>query len=111
MGSALSNAVQIQVSPIIAPPVLAAAFNDIGSAVLLSWTEATAGITSFLVYRDSNYNGFELLVTLDGAVFDYIDQVPQDPIDDLNSAAYYVVATIGAAQSGPSNEVNNYAGV
>lgn len=111
MGSALSNMVQIQVSPVIAPPVLKAAFNDIGSAVLLSWTEATGGITAFLLYRNSNYNGFELLETLAGNVLEYIDQVPQDPIDDLNSAAYYVVAEVGTAQSGPSNEVNNYAGV
>ena len=111
MGSANSNIIQMQVTPVIVAPVLAAAFNQIGSAVLLSWTEPTPGTTAFLLYRDSNHNGFELLDTLAGTVFDYIDQIPQDPIDDMNSVAYYIVAQVGSAVSGPSNEVNNYDGV
>ena len=111
MGSAYSNTVQIQVTPAIAPPILAAAFNANGTSALLTWSEATPGIGSFLLYRDSNQQGYELLETLAGTVFEYMDEIPLDPSSDQNEVSYYLIATIGTAQSGPSNEVSNYAGV
>lgn len=107
MGSAVSNTVEITLSPPVAAPVLKGLLNQIGSQILLTWTCATGGITSFLLYRNSNNAGFALYQTLSGTVFQFLDIIVDDPVDDIDYAAYYLVATVGAAFSGPSNEVDN----
>ncbi len=111
MGSAYSNVIQVQLTPAIAAPVLAAAFNANGTAALLSWTEASGGITGFNLYRDSNQQGYALLEVLAPGVFEYQDEIPLDPASDQNEVSYYLTALAGAASSSPSNEVANYARV
>jgi len=110
MGSANSNILTTQVTPIVAPPVLTGRPNRPGTIMNLSWTEATGGITAFLLYRNVNESSFVLYQTLGPSVFSYTDQMNQGPIDTQNSYAYYVVAQVGAAVSGPSNEVVYNAG-
>ena len=107
MGSAVSNTVQLAVAAPVAAPVLAGLLNQLGSQILLTWTCATGGITAFLVYKNANNNGFALLATLAGSVFQLIDTIVDDPVDVIDSAVYYVVAQVGSAQSGPSNFVDN----
>lgn len=107
MGSAVSNTVAVTLTPPVAAPVLAGLLNDIGSQILLTWTCATAGITAFLLYKNANNAGFVLYQTLSGSLFQYLDVITDDPIDDIDSAIYYLIAQQGAGQSGPSNEVNN----
>lgn len=107
MGSAVSNTVKIAVASPVAAPVLAGLLNDLGSQILLTWTCATGGITNFLLYKNANNNGFALYQTLDGSVFFFIDIITDDPVDDIDSAVYYLVAEVGSAQSGPSNFVDN----
>ena len=107
MASQVSNTVEITLSPAIAAPVLAGKLNPIGSQILLTWTCATGSITAFLLYRNQNNNGFVLYQTLAGTVFQFIDQITDDPVDDIDSAAYYLIAQKGTAFSGPSNMVDN----
>jgi hypothetical protein len=107
MGSAVSNIVPVTVSPPVAAPVLKGLLNQMGSQILLSWTEASGGITAFLLYKNPNNNGFALYQTLAGSVFQFIDVITEDPIDDVDSAAYYLIAQATLALSGPSNEVDN----
>jgi hypothetical protein len=107
MGSAVSNTVQVSIAPAIAAPVLKGLLNTMGSQILLTWTEATGGITAFLLYKNANNNGFALYQTLPATPLLYIDVITEDPINDVDSAAYYLVAEAGAALSGPSNEVDN----
>lgn len=107
MTSAVSNTVVVTVSPAVAPPVLAGLLNDIGSQILLTWTCATGGITAFLVYKNANNSSFVLYRTLAGTVFQFLDTITDDPVDDIDSAVYYVIAQAGLALSGPSNEVDN----
>lgn len=107
MGSAVSNTVEITVSPPVAAPVLAGLLNQIGSQILLTWTCATGGISNFLLYKNANNAGFALYQTLSGSLFQYIDSITDDPVDVIDSAAYYLVAQAGMAFSGPSNEVDN----
>lgn len=107
MGSAVSNTVQVTVSPPVAAPVLKGLLNQMGSQILLTWTCATGGITAFLLFKNANNNGFVLYQTLAGTVFQFIDTITEDPVDDIDSAAYYVTAQAGLAVSGPSNEVDN----
>lgn len=107
MTSAVSNTVVVTVSPPVAAPVLAGLLNDIGSQILLTWTCATSPISAFLVYKNANNSSFVLLQTLSGNVFQLVDTITDDPVDDIDSAVYYVIAQAGAALSGPSNEVDN----
>lgn len=107
MGSALSNVVTIDVTVVVAAPVLAGALNELGDQILLTWTCATGGTTAFLLYKNSNNNGYALYQTLPGDVFEYLDTITDDPVDDIDSAAYYVIAAVGDATSGPSNQVDN----
>lgn len=107
MGSAVSNTVQVTVSPPVAAPVLKGLLNQMGSQILLTWTCATGGITAFLLFKNANNNGFALYQTLAGSVLQFIDTITEDPVDDIDSAAYYVTAQAGLAVSGPSNEVDN----
>jgi hypothetical protein len=107
MGSAVSNTVQVTVSPAITAPVLKGLLNTNGSQILLTWTEGSGGITAFLLYKNANNNGFALYQTLAGSVLQFIDVITEDPIDDIDSAAYYLTAQAGLAVSGPSNEVDN----
>jgi hypothetical protein len=107
MGSAVSNTVQITVSPPVAAPVLKGLLNVNGSQILLTWTCATGGISSFLLYKNANHNGFALYQTFAGTLFQFIDTITEDPIDDIDAAGYYIVAQAGLAISGPSNEVDN----
>ncbi|SRR5260221_7028099 len=111
MGSANSNVISTQVSPIVVPPVLKGQPNRPGTLMRLTWTEATGGITAFLLFRNVNSAGFVLYQTLGGGVLAYTDQMSQGPIDTQNTYAYYVVAQVGTAVSGPSNEVVYNAGV
>lgn len=107
MGSAVSNTVTIAVTAPVAAPVLTGLLNELGSQILLSWTCATGGITAFLLYKNANNNGYALYQTLAGTVFQYLDIITEDPIDDIDSAEYYIVAKVGSALSGPSNQVSN----
>lgn len=94
-------------APPVAAPVLTGLLNQLGSQILLSWTCATAGITAFTLYKNANNAGFVLYRTLAGTVFQLLDVITEDPIDDIDSAVYYLIAQVGTAVSGPSNEVNN----
>lgn len=107
MGSAVSNTVEITVSPPVAAPVLEGLLNDLGSQILLTWTCATGGVTSFLLYKNANNDGFLLYQILSGSLFQYLDIITDDPVDDIDSAIYYLIAQVGAAFSGPSNQVSN----
>ena len=107
MGSAVSNQVAITISPAVAAPVLSGKLNDIGSQILLTWTCATASVDNFLLYKNANNDGFALYETLAGTVFQFIDIITDDPVDDIDSAVYYLVAVKGLALSGPSNYVDN----
>ena len=107
MGSAVSNTVKLAVAAPVAAPVLHGLLNQLGNQILLTWTEATGGTTAFLLYKNANNNGFALYQTLAGSIFQFIDNITPDPIDVIDSAVYYVVAQVGAAQSGPSNYVDN----
>jgi hypothetical protein len=107
MGSQVSNIVRLTISQPVAAPVLAGLLNQLGNQILLSWTCATSPITSFLLYKNPNGNGFGLYQTLSGSLFQFLDTITEDPIDDIDSAIYYLVAQAGAALSGPSNEVDN----
>jgi len=107
MTSAVSNTVEITLSPAVAAPVLNGLLNQLGNQILLTWTCATTGITAYTLYKNANNNGFLLYQTLSGSVTQFLDVITDDPIDDIDSAAYYVVAAVGAALSGPSNEVDN----
>jgi len=107
MGSAVSNTVQVSIAPAVAAPVLKGLLNTLGSQILLSWTEATGGITAYLLYKNANNNGFALYQTLAPSVLQFIDVITEDPINDVDSAAYYLVAQTAAGISGPSNEVDN----
>lgn len=107
MGSQVSNTVKITISPIVAAPVLAGLLNQIGSQILLTWSCATGGITAFTLYKNANNAGFSLYKTLSGSLFQTIDTITDDPVDVIDSAVYYLVAAVGAALSGPSNEVDN----
>jgi len=91
----------------VSAPVLTGVLNPLGSQILLTWTCATASITNFLLYKNANNNGFALYQTLSGSVFQYLDTITDDPVDDIDSAVYYVVAVKAGAYSGPSNEVDN----
>lgn len=94
----------------VAAPVLEGLLNQLGDQILLTWTCATAGITSFLLYKNANNSSFVLYQTLDGSVFQFLDTITDDPVDDIDSAAYYVVANKAGAVSGPSNLVDNEIG-
>jgi|SRR5579863_294642 len=107
MGSAVSNIVAVTITPPVAAPVLTGLLNTRGDQILLSWTCATAGITQWLLYKNANNSGFGLYQTLDGSLTQYLDVITEDPVDDIDSALYYLVAQQFAALSGPSNEVNN----
>jgi len=107
MGSAVSNTVTIAVTVPVAAPVLAGALNQLGSQIVLTWTCATGGITSFLLYKNANNNGYALAQTLAGTVFRYVDIITPDPVDDIDSAEYYLIAQLGSTFSGPSNQVSN----
>jgi len=107
MGSAVSNTVKVTVSTPVAAPVLAGLLNQRGDQILLSWTCATGGISNFFLYKNPNNNGFSLYQTLAGSIFKYIDTITEDPIDDIDAAAYYLTAQAGLAVSGPSNQVDN----
>jgi hypothetical protein len=107
MGSAVSNTVQITVSPPVAAPVLKGLLNPLGSQILLSWTCATGSITNFFLYKNANHNGFALYETLVGTVFQFLDTITDDPIGDIDFAGYYLIAQTAAGLSGPSNEVDN----
>lgn len=110
MASSVSNTVLITVDPPVAAPVLSGLLNDIGSQILLTWTCATSGIMAFTLYKNANNSGFALYQTFSGDVFQFLDVIVDDPIDDIDSAAYYLVAQVGDAYSGPSNEVDNEIG-
>jgi len=107
MGSQVSNTIRITIAPAVAAPVLHGLLNQIGNQILLTWTCATGGITAFLLFKNPNNNGFTLYQTFSGSLFQYIDTITEDPVDDIDSAVYYLTAQVGAAQSGPSNEVDN----
>jgi hypothetical protein len=107
MGSAVSNTVEITLSPPVAAPVLKGTLNQLGSQILLTWTCATGGISNFFLYKNANNNGWALYETLAGSLFQFIDIITDDPVDDIDSAAYYLIAQAGSALSGPSNEVDN----
>lgn len=107
MGSQVSNTVVVTIAPPVAAPVLKGILNDLGNEILLEWTQSSGGITAFFLYKNANNAGFALYQTLAGTVFQYIDTITEDPVDDVDSAAYYVIAQAGAALSGPSNEVDN----
>jgi hypothetical protein len=107
MGSAVSNTVTIAVTPVIAAPVLTGLLNTLGNEILLSWTCATGSITAFLLYKNANNSGYDLYRTLAGTEFQFIDIITEDPIDDIDSAEYYLIAQVGSALSGPSNQVSN----
>jgi hypothetical protein len=107
MGSAVSNTVEITLSPAVAAPVLAGLLNQIGSQILLTWTCATGSISAFTLYKNANNAGFSLYRTFSGSLFQFIDAITDDPVDVIDSAAYYLIAQVGSAFSGPSNEVDN----
>lgn len=107
MGSQVSNTVEITISPPVAAPVLKGLLNELGDQILLSWTCATGGITAFTLYKNPNNNGFSLYQTFPGSMFQYLDVITEDPVDDIDSAIYYLVAQVNTALSGPSNEVSN----
>jgi len=107
MGSAVSNTVQITVSPPVAAPALSGLLNQLGNQILLTWTQASGGITHFFLYKNANNNGFALYQSLVGSVFQFLDTITDDPVDVIDSAVYYVVAQAGLALSGPSNFVDN----
>lgn len=93
-------------SPVTAP-VLFGLLNDLGNQILLTWTCATGGITAFTLYKNANNAGFALYQTFSGSLFQFLDLITEDPVDDIDSAAYYLVAQVGQIFSGPSNEVDN----
>jgi hypothetical protein len=107
MGSAVSNTVTVTVSPPVAAPVLEGQLNQLGDQILLSWTCATAAIDSFMLYKNANNSQFVLYATLEGTVFQYLDVITDDPVDDIDIAIYYLIAQKGLAVSGPSNQVDN----
>jgi hypothetical protein len=107
MGSAVSNTVTVTLVPPVAAPVLAGLLSTLGDQILLSWSCATGGITAFLLYKNANNSGFGLYKTLAGSLSQYLDVITEDPVDDIDSALYYLVAQQGTALSGPSNEVSN----
>jgi hypothetical protein len=107
MGSAVSNTVAPTIAPVVAAPVLAGLLNQIGSQILLTWTCATGSITAFLLYKNANNAGFSLYQTLAGSLFQTIDTITDDALDDIDSAVYYLIAQTSTGQSGPSNYVDN----
>jgi hypothetical protein len=107
MGSAVSETIQVTITPPVAAPVLEGLLNDIGSQILLSWTCATDAITSFLLYKNATNSGFSLYQTLPGTEFQFLDLITDDPVDDIDSAIYYLVAQKVNAFSSPSNQVSN----
>jgi hypothetical protein len=107
MTSTVSNTVAVTISPPVAAPVLHGLLNDIGNEILLTWTCATGGVTAFTLYKNANNSSFVLYQTFSGTVFQFLDTITDDPVDDIDSAVYYLIAAVGAAVSGPSNEVDN----
>ncbi len=107
MASQVSNIVSITISPAVAAPVLAGMLNELGDQILLTWTCATDPVDNFFLYKNPNNNGFALYQTFAGDLFQFLDTITEDPIDDIDSAVYYLVAAAGLALSGPSNEVDN----
>lgn len=107
MGSAVSNQVKVTITPPVASPVLRGTLNELGSQILLTWTCATSAITSFLLYKNANNSSFVLYETLPGSQFEFLDVITDDPVDDIDSAVYYLIAQKGSALSGPSNQVDN----
>ena len=109
MNSQVSNTLVVTISPVVLAPVIKGvlAGNPPGSLINLSWTCATGGVTAFTLYKNANGNGFALYKTFAGTTLAFTDTILDDPTDDIASAAYYIVAAVNAALSGPSNEVTN----
>jgi hypothetical protein len=107
MGSAVSNTVTITIAPPVTAPVLKGLLNELGDQILLSWTCATGSIDNFMLYKNANNSSFLLYQTLAGTVFQFLDIITDDPVDDIDSAIYYLVAVKAGSLSGPSNQVDN----
>lgn len=110
MGAAKSNIVAVTIEPPVAAPVLKGVLNTLGDQIYLTWTSATQGITAWMLYKNANNSGFALYQTFAGAQTEFLDVITDDPVDDIDYAAYYLIAAVGAALSGPSNEVDNDVG-
>lgn len=107
MGSAVSNTVQVTITPVVIAPVLNGVLNARGDRITLTWTEATGSATAFLLYKNANNAGYALYQTFGGSVFSYIDTITDDPVAMLDSAEYYLLTQTATGLSGPSNQISN----
>lgn len=110
MGAAKSNVVTITLVDPVHAPVLTGVLNTLGDQIYLSWTCATPGVTEWTLYKNANNSGFALYQTFAGDITGFIDIITDDPVDDIDYAAYYLIAAVGSSLSGPSNEVDNDVG-
>ena len=110
MGAAKSNVVAVTVAAPVAAPVLKGVLNTLGDQIYLTWSSLTSGITAWTLYKNANNNGFAVYQTFAGSQLEYLDIITDDPVDDIDYAAYYLIAAVGSRVSGPSNEVDNDVG-
>lgn len=108
MNSQVSNVVEVSIAPVVPAPVLKGVLtgHPPGSSIHLTWG-AIALATAYVLYKNTNGNGFLQYATITPPTLFYDDVIIDDPVAMEDSAAYYLVCETAAGISGPSNEVSN----